>query len=268
MDFLIEAAALRALAAPQSPLLLDTRKPEAYARGHLPGALNLSSYDRFVKSTRAADLADFRAEMASVYAAAGVSPDRPVVVYEDDTGMRAARELWILEYLGHRHARMLHGGLRAWVAAGGALSLEVPAARAAVFEPVADASVVIDAEDLLALSRAGRIVVLDVRDADEFAGRDHTACCTRRGHIPGAVWLEWTVLLDPGSGRIRPPDEVRAALAARGVPPDATLVPYCHRGARSANTYYALRAAGCPSVRNYIGSFHEWSARGELPVEA
>ena len=52
-----------------------------------------------------------------------------------------------------------------------------------------------------------------------------------------------------------------------GVDPDSEIVPYCHRGARAANTYYALLRAGLPKVRNYIGSWHEWSARGELPVE-
>ena len=55
-------------------------------------------------------------------------------------------------------------------------------------------------------------------------------------------------------------------LALHGLDPKIDLVPYCHRGARSANTYYALRYAGCPNVRNFIGSWHEWSARDELPI--
>lgn len=267
MNFLIEAGELLQAGAGPAPLLLDTRKPEAYARGHLPGALNLSSYDRFVKSTGAGDLAAFRDEMAAQYAAAGVSHQRPVVVYEDDTGMRAARELWILEYLGHPAARMLHGGLRAWSAAGGTLTQTPGEPRPTDFAPEPREEVCISAEQVLALSPSGAVVLLDVRDADEYAGRDHTACCSRRGHIPGAVWLEWTELLDPESGTFRAPEHVRALLAARGVDSDAILVPYCHRGARSANAYYALRTAGLSAVRNYIGSFHEWSARVDLPIE-
>jgi len=261
--FLIEATGRPAPGA----LLIDTRKPDAYARGHLPGAVNLSTYDSFVKSTRPADLAEFRAQVASLYGAVGATRERPIVVYEDETGMRAARELWILEYLGHTNARMLHGGLKAWVAAGGVVTTEIPAIAPARFEPLPRDAIAIAADAVLAQAASGEITLLDVRDATEFAGRDNTACCARRGHIPRAVWLEWTELLDAATGRFRPPAEIAGLLKARGIAPSATLVPYCHRGARSANTYYALRYAGISTVRNYIGSFHEWSARTDLPVE-
>ncbi len=266
MVFLIDADELRR--GDSGALVIDARKADAYARGHIPGAVHLTTYDIFVPGTRPAELAAFRADLAGRYAAAGVAADRPVVVYDDETGMRAARELWILEYLGHRHARMLHGGLKAWTAAGGALATEATPPVPARFEAGELPEAAISADEVLAMGRAGTIRILDVRDATEFAGKDHTACCARRGRIPGAAWLEWTELLDPESGRFRSREEIRAALAARGVDPGATLVPYCHRGARSANTYYALRHAGCASVRNYIGSFHDWSARSELPLEA
>lgn len=264
-SFLIEAAELRS--APSAALILDTRKPESYASGHIPGAVNLSTYERFVQSTRPPDLTAFSSAMAAIYGAAGVTRERPLVVYEDGTGMRAARELWILEYLGHPNARMLHGGLKAWVASGGGLTTAKPVPTAGDFEPMPREDIVIAADELLARALDGSVTVLDVRDAREFAGTDTTACCTRRGHIPRAVWLEWTELLDVATDRFKTAEVIRQLLAARGVDVHAELAPYCHRGARSANTYYALRHAGSASVRNYIGSFHEWSARSELPIE-
>lgn len=266
MTFLVEAEDL--LRDPGGALLVDTRKADAYSAGHIPGAIHLTTYDVFAAGTRPGELADFRAGIAKRYAAAGLSKERPVVVYEDATGMRAARELWLLEYLGHPDARMLHGGLNAWRAAGGALSTEPAIAAPARFEPGEVPELVVSADELHAQGRAGPIRVLDVRDAKEFAGQDNTACCARRGHLPGAAWLEWTELLDAATGRFRSPAAIRDALAKRGIAPDATLAPYCHRGARSANAYYALRHAGCARVRNFIGSFHEWSARADLPVES
>jgi thiosulfate/3-mercaptopyruvate sulfurtransferase len=263
--FLIEAEELLDVA--REAIVIDTRKPDAHALGHLPGALSFSSYDVFVRGTSAADLAAFRAQMAESYGALGVTRERPVVVYEDETGMRAARELWILEYLGHRSARMLHGGVRAWLAAGGPLTTSGVAPHAATFEPQPAHGVVIGADELLRESGVGRVRSIDTRDATEYAGRDQTACDPRHGRIPGAVWLEWTELLDPMTGKYRSPDAIRALLDARGVDPQAVLAPYCHRGARSANAYYGLLHAGCTRVRNYIGSFHEWSARADLPLE-
>lgn len=162
---------------------------------------------------------------------------------------------------------MLHGGLKAWEAAGQPLSSAPATPQPARFAPQPLDAICIPAEEVLMHVMSGNITVLDVRDATEYAGKDETACCARRGHIPRAVWLEWTELLDASSGKFRSPQDILSVLAARGVRPSATLVPYCHRGARSANTYYALRHAGCPSVRNFIGSFHEWSAREEFPIE-
>jgi len=264
-SFLIEPEAL--LAAPNEAIVVDTRPARAYAAGHIPGAINLSTYDRFVAGTRFGELERFRIEMAALYGAAGLTRERPIVVYEDDTGMRAARELWILEYLGHAGAKMLHGGLKEWARAGGTLSTEPTALAGAQFAPGHVVELVIGCDEIIGQIRHPGRVLLDVRDADEFNGRDRTICCARRGHLPNAVWLEWTELKDPVSGRYKRPGDIRLALFQRGVGPVNEIVPYCHRGARSAHTYYALRYARHPRVRNYIGSWHDWSARTDLPVE-
>mgnify|MGYP003748768553 CR=1 FL=1 len=263
--FLVEADALRALDAARRPLLIDARTPEAFAAGHLPGARFLTTYGVFAVDTTPAGLAAFREDVVARYAAIGVDAERPIVVYEQATGMRAAREAWILEWLGHPDVRILHGGLDAWRAAGGAITTEVEAPVPARFVPrMRDDGLIVADEIVAGLGAPGR-TILDVRDATEFAGDDDTPCCARRGRLPGAVWLEWTELLD--RGRFAEPAAVRERLAARGIRADDELVPYCHRGARSAAVYWALRRAGLPRVRNFIGSFHEWSARPALPVE-
>jgi len=265
MDFLIEPKELLAQAQRGDVVILDTRKPAEYASGHIPGAVNFSTYDTFALDTRAEGLAAFARDLAARYAAIGVSSNRVVVLYEADTGMRAARDAWILQYIGHPNARLLHGGLAAWRAAGCNLSSEPTDDWTVGLRVAARAGMVIGYEEIAGrLGRPGT-TILDVRDADEHAGRDRTACCSRRGAIPGAVWIEWTRFLE--GGRFKSPQAIRGLLEESGVDPESELVPYCHRGARSANTYFALKHAGLPKVRNYIGSWHEWSARSELPVE-
>jgi thiosulfate/3-mercaptopyruvate sulfurtransferase len=265
MDFLIEPRELLEQARQADVVIIDARKPADYAKGHIPGAVNFSTYDIFALDTRPEGLAAFAQDMAARYAAVGVSNHRAIVVYEEDTGIRAARDTWILQYLGHPEVRMLHGGLAAWRAAGCELSAEEADDWTVGLRMRERPELVIGCDEIAGRLGAKGLTLLDVRDAKEHAGRDRTACCARRGHIPGSVWIEWTEFLE--GGRFKSPQAIRALLAQRGVDPEPELIPYCHRGARSANAYYALRHAGLTRVRNYIGSWHEWSARSELPIE-
>jgi len=265
MDFLIEPKQLQEEAPQGEILIVDCRKPSDYAKGHIPGAINFSTYKTFATDTRPAGLAAFARDVSILYANAGISPNRSIVLYDDDTGMYAARDAWILQYLGHSRIQILHGGLAAWRAANCELSAEEAGEWTVAMRVRERPGMVIGFEEIAA--RLGRpdLTLLDVRDADEHAGRDKTACCARRGYIPGSVWIEWTRFLQ--GGRFKPADAVIGLLRESGVDPESEIVPYCHRGARSANTYYALKQAGLTRVRNYIGSWHEWSARAELPIE-
>lgn len=263
---LIEPEALRdEIARGDSPLIIDARSPAAYAQGHIAGAVSFSTYDQFALDTRPEGLTVFARDMALRYLGTGISNLRPVVVYDDETGMRAAREAWILQFLGHREVRMLHGGFSAWRAAGCEVSAQPADEWTVTFRVRERPELVIGCDEIASRLGERGLTLLDVRDEHEHAGRDHTACCTRRGRIPGSVRIEWTEFLE--GGRYRPPGAIRGLLEARGIDIRSEIVPYCHRGARSANTYYALVHAGVWRARNYIGSWHEWSARSDLPIE-
>lgn len=263
--FLIEPEALLAAFTGLDGLIIDARSPEAYAKGHIPGAISVSTYDYFVPNTKAEGMRAFASQAAALYSAAGIGLDIPLVVYDDDTGVRVARECWLLEYLGHRNVRLLHGGLNAWEQCGGPISTSPHAAQPTLFETKPDAAGFVSADEITAELGHPKRAVIDVRDELEHDGLDHTACCVRRGHVPGAVWIHWSEFLE--RGRFKSAEAIGALLQSRGIQTDDEVVPYCHRGARSANAYWALRLAGYAHVRNYIGSWHEWSARPELPLE-
>jgi thiosulfate/3-mercaptopyruvate sulfurtransferase len=264
MDFLIEPRQLEDEARQGDVLIVDCRKPSDYAKGHIPGAVNFSTYKVFATDTRGPGLSAFAKDVATRYADAGVSTTRSVVVYDDDTGMYAARDAWILRFLGHPRVRILHGGLTAWRTTGCDLSAEEAGDWTVGMRVKERPELAIGFDEIV--ERLGRpdLTLLDVRDSDEHAGRDKTACCARRGYIPGSVWIEWARFLE--GGRFKPAEAIRGLLGESGVDLESELVPYCHRGARSANTFFALKLAGL-KVRNYIGSWHEWSARSELPIE-
>jgi thiosulfate/3-mercaptopyruvate sulfurtransferase len=199
---------------------------------------------------------------------AGVTLERPVVVYDEDTGARAARELWMLEFLGHRNARMLHGGMNYWRRVGGPVEtdLDIATVRTKVFKPSIASGYLAASDEVARRAGSWNFWLLDVRDVRQFAGKDQAACCARRGHIPHAINIEWTQFLR--DGRFKPAEEITAMIEKAGINPRHDIAVYCHRGARSANSFYALRYAGIHSARNFIGSWHEWSRREELPAEA
>ncbi len=263
--FLVEPETLLSSFTGLDGLIIDARSPQAYAAGHIPGAISVSTYDYFVPNTKPEGMRAFASQAAALYGAAGISMDTPVLVYDDDTGVRVARECWLLEYLGHRNVRLLHGGLNAWQQCGGPIGTQSDSSTAQQFAIQHHSAGFVSADEIKSELDHPKRVVIDVRDELEHDGLDHTACCERRGHVPGAVWLHWSVFLE--QGRFKSGEAIRALLHSRGIRADDELVPYCHRGARSANTYWALRLAGYAQVRNYIGSWHEWSARTELPLE-
>ena len=92
---------------------------EAYANGHLPGANNYSVYGINTYDTDPAPLASFVKMWAFQLGLRGLSSTDDIVVYDDTTGMTAARAFWFLEYLGHKgEVLVLDGGLGAWVGLG------------------------------------------------------------------------------------------------------------------------------------------------------
>ncbi len=116
----------------------------------------------------------------------------------------------------------------------------------------------VTADELAARLGEPGLEILDVRTPVEYTGERGYRCDPRQGHVPGARNLAVEELLG------RTPEEVRSLV---GLPDGAEIIAYCHSGSRSAIAAEKLRAAGY-DARNYAGSWHEWSHRDDLPVEA
>jgi thiosulfate/3-mercaptopyruvate sulfurtransferase len=246
------------------PLLLDLRPPDSYAAGHIPGALHLDLFGVSLIDTDPAPLKAFLWMIEHLFATRGVEASTPVVVYDDQSGVRAARAFWFLEHFGHPSVRVLDGGFGAWTRA--ALPVTRDAAPAAVSDwkgSREEATIATWREVKAAIGQSDSVIV-DARTDGEYCGT--TVRAARGGAVPGAVHIEWTRNLDP-DGAFKPASELKKMYEDVGVTPDREVITYCQGGYRAAHSYLALRLIGYPRVRNYLGSWKEWGDRMDLPIE-
>ncbi|WP_280700687.1 sulfurtransferase [Kitasatospora sp. GP82] len=251
------------------PVLLDIRwqlggPPGAreFAAGHLPGA-HYVDLDRELASPPGAagrhPLPDPEVFGAALRRA-GVSADRPVVVYDAGPATSAARAWWLLHWSGHPDVRVLDGGLAAWRAAGLPESTEQPAAEDGDFKPAPGQLPTLDARQAAELARTG--LLLDARAGERYRG-EAEPIDPRAGHIPGAVSAPTTENL-AADGRFLPAATLAERFRTLGVGKGEVGV-YCGSGVTAAHELLALRVAGFGAAL-YPGSWSEWSGNPDNPV--
>jgi thiosulfate/3-mercaptopyruvate sulfurtransferase len=234
----------------------DVRGPNAHSRGHIPGSKPLVLGSPPPMSDPAV-LQALAPEVGLRLRRHGVTGGERLVLYDRGDGVGSMPAAQMAELAGHPQVAVLLGGLAAWPGELEVGAVELQPVKTS-FEPRLDA--VPTREELASRLEDPTLVILDVRTPEEFAGKGGYPCDPRQGHIPGARHVHVQDLF-AGPGRPLPAEEVRARVG------DADeVVAYCHSGSRSALATLALRAAGY-NVRNYAGSWHEWSRHDELPIE-
>jgi thiosulfate/3-mercaptopyruvate sulfurtransferase len=244
--------------------IIDTRPAEDYAQGHIPGATHFDLFGLSLVDTTDAPLKAFMFMIHHVLELRGVSEAKEVVFYGTNSDMRAARGVWFLEYYGHPNVKMLDGGIDAWRAAGGAMTTDAVAPKAATFKIAVRRDVLATVDDVLQSLDQKDSAILDTRSEGEHFGT--TVRAARGGAIPGSIHIEWTDNLDAG-GKFKSNEQLKAMYDQAGITADKEVVSYCQGGYRAAHSYIALRLLGFPRVRNYIGSWKEWGDRPDLPLE-
>lgn len=253
----------KALEGERRPLVLDVRPAEDFASGHIPTAVHVDLWGVSLIDTDPAPLRAFMWMIDHVLNLRGVSADRPVVVYDEQSGVRAARAFWFLEYFGHPDTRMLDGGFGAWTHAGLPVTRDAEPPPRSTWSGVPQPSTIATWRDVKERLDKPDAVILDTRTDEEYSGAMTRA--KRGGAIPGAVHIEWKNNLTP-AGEFKPASELRAMYESAGVTPDKEVITYCQGGYRAAHAYLALRLLGYPRVRNYTGSWKEWGDREDLPI--
>ena len=244
--------------------------PDAHQDAHIPGAV-------FWHIPKDLHLSDWRMNLdpeaiAQLLSRSGITPDTTVVGYGSYPGT-GGLIFWLLKLFGHQSVRVLNGGHQKWLAEGrpvtSALSTFTPTAY--TVKPPDQSLRVLSEEVCSALDRPDQ-VLLDVRTMEEYQGKQFLMKPPegneRAGHIPGAAHVEHILTLNE-DGTFKSFDELQALYRSNGVTPDKEVFPYCAVGARSGYVWFVLKyLLGYPKVRNYDGSWNEWSRLPNVPIES
>lgn len=273
---IIQPAELLALANDPNLVLIDASagSKARYDENHLAGALYIDLNT---------DLADIKADyadggrhplpttdqFAAVLGKFGISPSSHVVIYDDKNGANAAaRFWWMLKAIGHPKVQVLNGGFNAAIEAGFATSHQKETAKETGRYPAGNWNLTqADLSEAEEASRNGKQLIIDVRDANRYAGLTEPIDLIA-GHIPGATNIPFTENLDSRGFFLEP-----AALKAKyekaiaGFGPTQTIV-HCGSGVTACHTLLAMAYAGLPIPKLYVGSWSEWSRNDKAMVLA
>lgn len=248
-------------------IIVDARSKEAYDKGHLADAINISIEEMVVETT-VPNMLPSKPEFEQLMSRKGIANDSIVYVYDDNEGIFAARLWWTMKVYGHENVMIINGGSKSLVKSVGtsglsAETVSLSETQYSAKEP--NLSMVVDLEEMKSIvdSPKDHVKILDVRSTAEYA----------EGFIPGAVLYPHTQNLYK-DGTFMSSRDLSLFYQDAGFEKDDTIIVYCKTSVRASQTVALLQEAGYKNLRVYDGAWLEWSsnvdvatpAEGEAPV--
>ncbi len=260
-------------------VVVDCRKLEDYAKGHIPGAISLGKECKKALRDGTSRVFTSSSKYDGMLSKAGIGNNSHVVFYGEIKSKSmddATIAFWILEYLGHANkTHVLNGGLEAWTKAGKKLDTQPTIKQPAVFKASVAKNRIATTEEVLKIAKGQEkgVQLIDSRTKKEYEGEDIRSI--RGGRIPNCMLNvphedTYDTVKDPATGKdkstgVLSPDKV--AKAYESLDKNKRAVAYCQTGSRSTLTYMEMRLLGFKEPANYDDSWIIWGASEKFPIE-
>lgn len=242
--------------------------PQPYKNAHIPGAI-------FWNIARDLLLPDWRMNLDAIafeklMSKSGITNETTVIAYGSYPGI-GAWIFWLLKLFGHENVLVLNGGYQKWKSENRPLATELSTYQSVPYSAkTPDTSLRMLHKEVEASIGKTDCVLLDVRTPQEYSGEyffnQPPTATERAGHIPGAVNIEHILTLNT-DGTFKSFEELQTLYNSQGITTDKEIIPYCAIGGRSGYTWFVLKyLLGYPQVRNYDGSWNEYSRLPEVAI--
>ena len=247
---------------------------EAYAQGHIPGAIEWD-WTSHLNDALTRDILS-KEQMQRLLGESGIGRASNVVLYGDNNNWFAAYAFWQMKLYGHRRVRIMNGGRQKWINEGRTVTTEAPSFTQRIYRAAdPDTSIRATRDYVLeVVNTRNNIGLVDVRSPGEYSGEllappnIPQEGSQRGGHIPGAAHIPWALAVNEEDGIFKPVEELRQLYSSRGITGDGETIVYCRIGERSSHTWFVLtQILGYDKVRNYDGSWTEYGSIVGAPIE-
>jgi thiosulfate/3-mercaptopyruvate sulfurtransferase len=254
----------------ENVVAVDIRKDVDYALGHIEGAVNIWRPDFEDKNAEVEGMAAPKEQVEKLLGEkVGADNKSTILLYDNAGEMDAARFWWMLDMYGYDNVKLIDGGIDGWKAAGFETTLKGTEVNAKEFKfpEETDNSKLATIDEVKAALEDENTIILDARSIEEATGKDLKKGAFRKGRVPNSTWLEYKQAIAEDMS-FKTTDELKKMYEEKGITKDKNIIVYCQSGVRSAHTTFVLtELLGYENVKNFDGSWIEWSYNKELPLE-
>jgi thiosulfate/3-mercaptopyruvate sulfurtransferase len=146
----------------RNAVVWDVRPADAYAGGHIVGAINIGDAAKVLRDENTEDfIATDRIE--KILGAAGLDPKRETIIYGIRGTWNPYLALYTLQYFGGRNVRVYHEGIEDWVAAGRAISRDPSQLPPVALKLEINPTVAVTTKEMVARLNNSNVQIVDAR---------------------------------------------------------------------------------------------------------